>query len=234
MAFPRLSKLLAVFALVILLAACGGDAEPEESPGSETNLETDPGGELSGKLLAAGDLPAGWQPLENSGSEDLTDEESGFCNEPVPDKSNASASATAQFSKDEMSSRVVETVVSYEDAEQATEAFDKVQQTIGTCKQWDLDQDGTVSRFNLSAATFPNVAEQTAAARVTSEFSVNAGSGDNPAPTQGFVTGDTVIARHQNFIVVVRHFSIGVTAQPNFNAADTEPIVRSAVQKVIQ
>ena len=221
-----LRKLLSLFALVVILAACGGDADPEDSPGTGPNLETDPSGELDDRLLAAGDMPAGWQPLENTASGDVTDAESGFCNTPLPDETNASASAKAQFSKDEMTNRVVETVVSYENAEQATEAFDKVQQTIGTCKEWDVDEAGTVTRFKLSGASFPNVAEQTVAARITGEFT-NSG-------VQGFVIGDTVIARQQNFVVVVRHFSIGVGAQPSFNAADTEPIVRSAVQKVTQ
>lgn len=227
MAFQRLRKLLALFALVLLLAACGGDPEPREpSDADDLNLETDPNGELGGRLLAAGDMPAGWQPMENSGSEDVTDAESGFCNTPLPDETNAAASATAQFFKGEMTTRVVDTVVSYETPEQATEAFDKVQQTIGTCNEWDVDDAGTVTRFNLSGASFPNVAEQTVAARVTGEFTASG--------VRGFVTGDTVIARQENFIVVLRHFSIGVGTQPSFNAADTEPIVRSAVQKVTQ
>jgi len=223
-----------VFALVLLPAACGGDPEPEETSDSDLNLESDPSGELSGKLLSAADMPGGWQPIENSGSEEVSPQEGGFCDSPVPDETNATASASAQFYKGEMTTRVVETVVSYENSEQATEAFDKVQETIGTCKEWEVDEAGTVSRFKLSGTSFPNVAEQTAGARVTSEFTVNAGSEQKSAPTEGFVTGDAVIARQQNFIVVVRHFSIGVSTQPNFNAADTEPIVRSAVQKVTQ
>jgi hypothetical protein len=220
-----LRNLLVVFALVILLAACGGDDDPGDSPGTDQNLDTDPSGELGGKLLAVGDMPAGWQTLDNTGSGEATDQESGFCNEAVPDKTNSSTSATAQFSKDEDTNRVIETVVSYENPEQAIEAFDKVQQTIGTCKEWDVEEAGTVSHLKLSGATFPNVADQTTAARVTSEFTASGGTG-------GFVTGDTVIARKQNHIVVVRHFAIGISGQPNFNAAETEPIVRSAVQKV--
>lgn len=231
--FP-LRKLLTVFALVLLLAACGGDADPEESPESNLNLETDPTGELDGKLLAAAEMPAGWEPMESSGSEEVSAQEGGFCDSPIPDETNATASATAQFYKGEMTNRVVETVVSYESPEQATEAFNKVQQTIETCKQWDVEAAGTVSRLSLSAATFPDVAEQTAAARVTSEFTVNAGSEDDPAPAEGSVIGDTVIARQQNFIVVVRHFAIGVGTEPNFNAAETEPIVRAAVEKVTE
>lgn len=232
MAFQRLRKLLAVFALVLLLAACGGDPEPEDTPDTDLNLESDPSGELGGKLLAAADMPAGWQPIENAGTEEVSAQEGGFCDSPVPDESNATASATAQFFKGEMTTRVVETVVSYESPEDATEAFDKVQQAIATCKEWDVDAAGTVSRLKLSSASFPAVGEQTAAARVTSDFTVNSGSADKPAPTEGSVTGDTVIVRQQNFIVVVRHFSIGVGTEPAFNAADTEPIVRSAVQKV--
>jgi hypothetical protein len=221
-----------MFALVLLLAACGGDPETEDSPDTDLNLESDPSGELAGKLLAAADMPAGWQPIENAGTEEVSAQEGGFCDSPVPDESNAAASASAQFFKGEMTTRVVETVVSYESPEDATEAFDKVQQAIATCKEWDVDAADTVSRLKLSPASFPAVGEQTAAARVTSEFTVNAGSADKPAPTEGSVTGDTVIARQQNFVVVVRHFSIGVGTEPNFNAADTEPIVRSAVQKV--
>jgi hypothetical protein len=221
-----------MFALVLLLAACSGDPETEDSPDTDLNLESDPSGELGGKLLAAADMPAGWQPIENAGTEEVSAQEGGFCDSPVPDESNAAASASAQFFKGEMTTRVVETVVSYESPEDATEAFDKVQQAIATCKEWDVDAADTVSRLRLTPASFPAVGEQTAAARVTSEFTVNAGSADKPAPTEGSVTGDTVIARQQNFVVVVRHFSIGVGTEPNFNAADTEPIVRSAVQKV--
>jgi hypothetical protein len=136
-----------------------------------------------------------------------------------------------QFKKGDETTRLVESVVSYDTPEQATEAFDKVQQTTTTCKEWDLDEGGTVSRFKLTPSAFPNVADQTVAARVTSEFTVNAGSGDNPAPTNGFVTGDTVVARHQNNIVVVRHFAIGLGQQPNFASGDTEALVRAAVQK---
>src|SRR5688500_1891744 len=128
MAFQRLRKLLAVFALVLILGACGGDPETEETSDPDLNLESDPSGELSGKLLSAADMPAGWQPIENTGTEEVSAQEGGFCDSPIPDESNATASATAQFFKGEMTNRVVQTVVSYESPEAATEAFDKVQQ----------------------------------------------------------------------------------------------------------
>src|SRR5688572_9376629 len=186
MAFQRLlpfRKLLATLAIVVLLAACGGDPEPEETTDPDLNLETDPSGELSGKLLSAGDLPAGWEQVDSEAETgDVSDQDSGFCSEPVPNEENSTSSAVIQFKKGDETTRLVESVVSYETPEQATEAFDKVQQTTTTCKEWDLDEGGTVSRFKLSPSAFPNVADQTVAARVTSDFTVNAGSGGNPAP----------------------------------------------------
>ena len=225
-------RFLSVLVLVVLMAACGGDADPDDSP--DPGQTTESPGELEGMMLTAGDLPAGWEEFDAEESGDVTEPESGFCGEPVPDTENATASATAQFAKGEPANRLVETVVTYETPEDATEAFDRVQEVIGTCQQWDVDEAGTVSRLSLSSTPFPNVADQTAAVRVTSDFTVNAGSEDQPAPTEGFVVGDTVIARHQNTIVVVRHFSIGLAEQPAFAAADTEPAVRSAVEKLMQ
>lgn len=218
------------------MAACGGDPgeSPEESPDAGLGLETEPAGEIEGKLLGAGDLPPGWEELDAAGSDDVSDQESGFCNEPIPDEENATGSASTQFFKGEETTRLVETVVTYENPEDATAAFNKVRDVTGTCKTWDLEEEGTVSRFELTTSEFPNVADETIAVRITSDFSVNAGSGAKPAPTEGFVTGDTVIARHDSTIVVVRHFSIGLGSQPSFAAADTEPAVRAAVQKVMQ
>lgn len=225
-------RFLAVLALVVLMAACGGDGDPDESP--DPDQQTDPTGEMDARMLTSADLPAGWEEFDGEESGDVSEPDSGFCGEPVPDTANATGSTTVQFSKGEPANRLVETLVTYETAEEATESFDRVQEVVGTCKQWDIDEAGTVSRFTLSSAPFPNVADQTVAARVTSEFTVNAGSDDQPAPTGGFVVGDTVIARHQNLIVVVRHFSIGLGEQPSFAAADTEPAVRSAVERLMQ
>lgn len=221
-----------MLALVVLMAACGGDGDPDESP--DPGPDTDAPAEMEGRMLTSGDLPAGWEEFTPEESGDVSEQDSGFCGEPIPDTENAADSASVQFSKGEPANRLIETVVAYETPEEATAAFDRVQEVIGTCKQWDLDEAGTLSRFTLSSAPFPNVADQTAAARVTSEFTVNAGTDEQPAPTEGFVVGDSVIARHQNTIVVVRHFSIGLGEQPAFAAADTEPAVRSAVQKVMQ
>jgi hypothetical protein len=234
MAFSRRSyglEFLLVLALTLILAACG-DGDPE----ADDPARTDDAGaaELSAKLVGSGDLPPGWEEFDPESEPDQTEQDSGFCGEPVPDQENATGSASVQFARGEPSNRMVETLVTYESTEQATEAFDKVQQTVGTCKQWDLEQDGIVSRFNLSPSTFPNLADQTVAARVTSDFNVSAGSADNPAATLGFVTGDTVIVRYQNQILVLRHFSIGLGRQPEFSAADTEPAARRAVEKLMQ
>ena len=224
-------KTFVVLAILVLLVACDGDSEPNATAPIEN---TDPTGELGAKLLSVGDLPPGWSEAPRVSDPDVSDQESGFCNEPVPDVGNATGSATVQFAKGETTnpSRLVDTVVSYETAEEATEAFYKVEQTVGTCMEWDLDEGGTISRFKLASATFPNLGDQTVAARVTSDF--NAGSADKPAALTGFVVGDTVIVRTGNHIVVLRHFAIGLGQLPEFNTADTEPAARRAVEKVIQ
>jgi hypothetical protein len=224
-------KIAAMVALTFLMAGCG-----DGDPGARlTPTEGDePASELDARLLGTADLPPGWEEFDPASQPEQTEQDSGFCGEPVPDESNATDSASVQFAKGELTSRMVETLVAYETPEQATEAFNKVEQTVGTCKQWDLDQAGTVSRFNLTPATFPNLADQTVAARVTSTFNVDAGSAERPATMQGSVTGDTVVVRYQNHILVLRHFAIGVGEQPEFSATDTEPATRRAVEKLMQ
>jgi hypothetical protein len=227
-------KILVVLATVVLLAACDGDSEPNAT--DTTPPGTDATGELAAKLLTAGDLPPGWSEAAEESDPGVSDQESGFCGEPVPDEENATGSAVAQFAKGEATnpSRLVEAVVAYETPEEATEAFSKVEQTVGTCKEWDLDEAGTVSRFKLASATFPNIGDQTVAVRITSDFKTAGGSGNNPAAVTGFVVGDVVVVRQGNHIVVLRHFAIGLGQQPDFTGADTEPSARRAVEKVMQ
>jgi hypothetical protein len=69
-----------------------------------------------------------------SSSSDVTDEEAGFCGQPVPDRDRGTGSAVAQFSKDEVT-RLVETVVSYASVEEGTAAFARLQQIVQTCKR---------------------------------------------------------------------------------------------------
>ncbi len=223
-----------VLATLILLAACDGD-EPNATDPTPTE-NTDATGELGAKLLAAGDLPPGLSDAAEESDPNVSDEDSGVCGEPVPDEENATGSASAQFAKGEATnpSRLVEAVVAYETPEDATEAFNKVEQTVGTCKEWDLEESGTVSRFKLASATFPNIGDQTVAVRITSDFKTSGGAANNPAAVTGFVVGDTVVVRQGNHIVVLRHFAIGLGVQPDFNGADTEPAARRAVEKVMQ
>ena len=224
-------KIAAVVALTLMTAGCGdGDPSTRLTP----TEDDEPASEVDARLLGTGDLPPGWEEFDPASEPEQSEQDSGFCGEPVPDESNATGSASVQFAKGELTSRMVETVVTYDTPEQATEAFNKVEQTVGTCKQWDVDQAGTVSRFNLTPSTFPNLADQTVAARVTSEFNVDAGSAERPATMQGSVTGDTVVVRYQNQILVLRHFAVGVGQQPEFSAADTEPAARRAVEKLMQ
>ena len=233
-ASPFLRRLIACLILVVALAACGGNGGGDDEPeGQETTEEAvQPTGELAGVLLVAGDLPPGWD-LEASGegSAEVSEGESGFCGTAIPSTENATADAVIQFSKGEATTRLVESVARYETVEQATAAFDQVEQAVQNCRQWDVTADDTVTTFTLTGAPFPNLADETLAVKVNGEFTVS-GEAAKGAPTDGFVTGDTVIVRHQGTIVVIRHFAIGLGTQPDLATGETEPIARRAVEKV--
>lgn len=225
-------KIAAVIALTLLIAGCG-DSDPDAVAPTGTQ-DTEPASELDARLIGAGDLPPGWEEVDSESQPDQSAQDSGFCGTAVPNESNATGSESVQFAKGELTSRIVETLVTYETPEQATEAFNEVEQTVGTCKQWDVEQEGTVTRFNLSPTTFPNLADQTVVVRVTGDFNVNAGSAGDPAAVPGSITADTVVVRYQNHILVLRHFAIGVGQPPEFSAGDTEPAARRAVEKLMQ
>ncbi|HEX2052631.1 MAG TPA: hypothetical protein VHJ78_02750 [Actinomycetota bacterium] len=230
---PAVRKLLACLAVVALMAACGGGEEPsaEDSP-AQNNAPTS---EMGDALLAAGDLPPGWELLNpGSQSSEVGEGESGFCGTPVPGTEGSTGSADVQFSKGEVTTRLVENVVRYFSVEQATAAFDRVEQAVQNCKEWDVEADDTVTTFTLAPAPFPNLADETVAVKVNGEFTVSGEAADGGPPTDGFVTGDTVAVRQQSTIIVIRHFAIGLGTRPTLATAETEPISRRAVEKVMQ
>jgi hypothetical protein len=220
------APLLTIFLFVV---ACG-DSDGENvlpSPEEET-----PSAELADALLVEGDLPPGWQSKPVGESTDVTDEDAGFCGQPVPDRDRGTGSGVVQFSKGE-TTRLVETVVSYASVEEATAAFDQLEQLVESCKEWDVEEEGTVSRYRLSPTSFPTLTDETLAVRVDGDFTVPP-SGGITRSVDGRVVADTVMARYQGVIVVIRHFAIGLREAPQLNSAETEPIARRAVDKVME
>lgn len=161
-------------------------------------------------------------------------QESGFCKSPIPDTTGAVETAKAQFAKGELTTRLVETLTSYGSAEDATRAFNQVQQVAQTCNEWDLDEEGTHSRFRLSLQEFPNLADQTLDARVDGDLTINADD-SAPGPTvPGFLVSQNIVALQGEVIIVINHFALGFGERPVLDTAATEPIARRAVEKVMQ
>jgi hypothetical protein len=227
--FRRRAWFASLLTIFLFLVACGDSDGEKVVPSPQ---DQSPTGELADALLVEGDLPPGWRSTPVGESTDVTEEDAGFCRQPVPDRDSGTASGVVQFSKDE-TTRLVETVVSYASVEEATAAFDQLEQLVESCKEWDVEVEGTVSRYRLSATSFPTLTDETLAVRVDGDFTVPPSEGVTRS-VEGRVVADTVMARYQGVIVVIRHFAIGLGEAPQLNSTETEPIARRAVDKVME
>ncbi len=163
--------LMLTLTLLLFAVACGeqGGEDVAESP-SEVDVAADP----TPALLRATDLPPGWELTPEQQGSDLSPEEGGFCGKPVPD--TASGSAVVHFNKGS-AAQIVVTLVSHASVEDASVAFDILEQLVQTCKEWDVDAEGTSAGTGSALPLFPiwRTRQSGLASRATSKSSCRRG-----------------------------------------------------------
>ena len=161
------------------------------------------------------------------------DEPTGFCNKPIIDKAAASASAETEFTKGELSNRLVQVVVSYGGSREASKAFEQIQQLAQGCSRWDDSDTTSTSKFTLQSLSFPKLGDETLAFRMAGEIKAKPDPNDEfSLEITGMAAGDVIIVRSNNLITVLGQIGIGIFGPPSLDSSETEVIARKAVERL--
>lgn len=228
-----------VLILLLSLAGCSRsdrattiDAAPNQPDNSASSEE------LQAALLRIEDLPTGWTsaPAEPSPTAPTveTEKPTGFCNTPIIDTAQVPASAETEFSKGgELSNRLVQLVVSYDNRRQASRAFDEIEMAARACTQWEDTDEDTASSLTLQSLSFPRLGDETLAARMGGEVEPKPDPDDEFSfDITGNIAADIVVVRSGSLITVLGHLGVGIFGPPSLDSAETETIARKAIDRL--
>lgn len=229
----------AVAVLMLILTACSGsDRAATIDPPAAAQENAASSEQLQAALLTIQDLPTGWttappQPSPTTPSTEA-DEPTGFCNRPIIIREEVPASVETEFTKGgELSNRLLQLVVSYDNARQASKAFDDIAQAAQECTSWEESDESTTSALTLQSLSFPKLGDDTLAARMGGEIK----SKPNPSEEFSFditgnVAADIVVIRSGQLITVLGQLGVGIFGPASIDSTETETIARRAVDRL--
>jgi hypothetical protein len=213
-------------------AKSGGKGGTGASPSPAAKVPT--ADELKKGLLALSDLPAGYSasPEETpsgGGTSEPNDSSSVTatsreCNQLFNEFGNAGnatkeeASVSADFEKSSTGPFIKETLESYRDAAALQKDMTQVRDAVDKCGEFTVKEQGGAVRVKIANASFPKLGDETAAFKL--EATVTAQG------KQLTLGGYLVAVRVGNVVSTIISFGL-----PSADAAETEQIVRKAVDK---
>ena len=166
--------LLGAIAAAALVAGCGSDdvgqAQTVEETSTTANAEETTtsqadesvSADLESVVVQLGDLPAGWTVEPDAGSEDGSDY---FCSDEPPDElPDPLEEVESSFSRGDTGPFVGSNASLYGSTDEAEAAFDIFVAELSKC---DGFTEGAETTWSLSALSFPDVGDDTFAARLS-------------------------------------------------------------------
>jgi hypothetical protein len=219
---------IAVLAIILSFAACSESNRAGTVGTPDSKESAAPSDSLKAALLTIEDMPKGWMTDPPVGSSGI-DMESGFCNKPIIRREDVPASVDVKFYRAaEKSTNVfLELLVSYESEQEASKAFEEIQQAARGCTRWETTDASSESEFTLESLSFPKQGDDTLAVRVSGKFTPKA----NPH-ILGTATGETIVLRKGKLIGVLVQAAIGFFQPPALESKEMESITRKAAEKL--
>lgn len=242
-----MKKIVAIVAVLGLVSgACGGENDPAEradtvddaaevETGRDGNEEEASGDvDVEQALLTLEDMPTGWTTSPDAGEDDEGAAE--FCaeldfseREDEPD-----AEAEASFEGGEIGPFVTHLVARFGDGE-AEKRFTALREAVDECGDFDTtDEDGTTITGQMSAVSFPELADESLAMRLSGTVTTAADGelGELEFP----MAGDLVFFRQGDAVAAVFHLAIDAAAfgggGGGLDSAITEDLARKAAEKL--
>lgn len=170
-------------ALLALAAGCGGDdgdgnARTVEGPESSTTAEATEarGGDggptetgatpLEEVVVQLGDLPTGWTATPPDNEDDADDE---ICDGQSPlDEVEPVEEAESNFQQGDLGPFVVSIAGRFPDEDTAGSVLDRLADTVDACQTFtEVEEDGTEVSYTFEALSFPDLGDDTYAARLS-------------------------------------------------------------------
>ncbi|HEX8003621.1 MAG TPA: hypothetical protein VF519_13090 [Mycobacteriales bacterium] len=223
-------RLLAAAAgLLLALAGCSADGgspradtvsvSPSATPSPTAGAATE--AQLAGALLAVGDLPTGWS-VDDDEDDDDEDPIQG-CPElaALDDRIGERPNAEVSFARAELGPFFSESAGTFRDAGDAAAAVRRLTHALGSCPSFTYtDDDGKKQRARIAALSFPQVGDETFAARMSVEFE------------GGRISVDFAVVRVRQHVLLLAGTSVTtVFGGGQLDPADLERLVRAAVTK---
>ncbi|MBW3546535.1 MAG: hypothetical protein KY452_00140 [Actinobacteria bacterium] len=225
----RKSVLFLMF-LTLFAGACGGESGDTTGKGDERPAG---GLDVEAAVLTLDDMPAGWTTRPGGG--DTDDERASLC--PGLHRSeiavDADASAEAKFQKDAAGPFATHFVAVF-DHGRAPDVLARARKAVDGCGEIEITQeDGTVIAGGLFPVNFPELGDETFAARLQGTMT---GPPDDPelAGLEFPVAADFVLVRNGDALTGISHVAVdaGPYGGGELDSAVTEELVRRAVGKL--
>jgi hypothetical protein len=213
-------RLVGLIAVVALASGCGGDDGDGQAQTFEettttidetttTRAEEESPSDLEDVVVQLGDLPSGW--TVNEEDSDAEDDDS-FCeDESTAEQPDPPEEAESSFKQSELGPFVSSGAGRYGSAEEAEEAFDFFVEEFAKCDgATDVDEDGTETTYSLSPLSFPDVGDDTYAARMSA------------STTFGPLEFDIVVERSDSTMLFIFNGGLG-----EIDTALTEELLRT-------
>ena len=199
-------------ALLIALVGAAGILSLFLTDSSDEKVLTDQ--DVSEALLTLGDLPTGWtaqQPSPEAGDGNT------ICPEFDPERHvRPVARATAQFQAGQVGPFAVHAVVAYKSEKDARRAMDLVEQGLEKCRNFSGTSEGQTLTGSFSAASFPNLGDETLASNLRAQAQGEAGT----LRLSVAASGDVVIVRTDQVLSSLVHLGLDV---PLFSGGKLTP-----------
>lgn len=218
-----MKQLLVAAALVF--TGCGGGAGDDKArtvqPTSttaaagedETTTTEEPDGSLAAAMLTLEDLPAGWTASPPD-ADDTTDE---FCEGEDPfTEIQADEEVEASFQQSDVGPFIASFAEQHGSDDEAQEALDLFVDAVNSCGEFtNVEEDGTETIYRFSPLSFPQLGDDTFAARLSGTTAF------------GPITADFVFARDGDRVGGIVNAALGA-----MDSSLTEPLMRKVMERL--
>ena len=181
---------------------------------------------LKNTLLTAAELP-GWAAYSEGGDgEEAPDFEP--CGEKAEQKHPSLRAAAAEFEKKDTFEFLSLSSESYRSVASAKASMQEARDQIARCPSWTAtDDDGTKYTFHVQESSFTKVGDEVLGFAIHMVMESDANGTPFTAEAEGFAVG----ARIGQNAVGHFHMAIGFGSAPSMDKAETEAILKKAVEK---
>jgi hypothetical protein len=206
---PAASTTTATEAATSSAALTSSTAGDVDEPATTETAALETSEDLEGRLLAIEDLPTGWSSMPYEDESDGGDcDDAGIVD-------TADAAAGVAFSQGSFGPFLTQALTRFGSDAAASAALVSFRDFAERCQTYTTtEDDGSTSTATLSPLSFPDLADDTYALRLTVEAALP-------------LSGDVIVVRQGRVLMLLAHVGIG-----SIESSVTEDVTRRAVEKL--